>query len=63
MVLDINTERDYPKLWRKEYNKNIKQCLMDLEELKHEIDSNIVSFPFLPLPLPKQLSKRILFRG
>jgi threonyl-tRNA synthetase len=36
---------------------------MGLKELKREIDAGMTGFPFLPLPLPKLLSKRILFRG
>jgi threonyl-tRNA synthetase len=36
---------------------------MTLKEIKREIDAGNSGFPFLPLPLPKLLSKRILFRG
>ena len=36
---------------------------MGLEELKREIEAGLEGFPILPLPLPKLLSKRILFRG
>jgi hypothetical protein len=36
MVLDINTERRYPKSWRRDYNKNIVKALMDLEYLREE---------------------------
>ncbi len=43
--------------------RNGKQEEMGLKELKYEIDAGMSTFPFLPLPLPKLLSKRIIFRG
>lgn len=36
---------------------------MGLKDLKKEIDAGITGFPFLPLPIPKLVSKRITFRG
>jgi len=36
---------------------------MGLKELKREIDAGMTGFPFLPLPMDKLLSKRIVFRG
>jgi threonyl-tRNA synthetase len=36
---------------------------MGLKELKHEIDAGLSGYPFLALPLPQLLSKRIIFRG
>ena len=35
---------------------------MSIKDLKREIDSGLSGFPFLPLPLPRLISKRILFR-
>ena len=40
-----------------------KQEEMGLKELKREIDAGLTGYPFLPLPIPKMLSKRIGFRG
>ncbi|WP_455392533.1 threonine--tRNA ligase [[Eubacterium] cellulosolvens] len=36
---------------------------MGLKELKREIDAGLTGYPFFPLPIPKLLSKRIIFRG
>jgi threonyl-tRNA synthetase len=36
---------------------------LGLKDLKKEIDEGNAGFPFKPLPLPKLLSKRIMFRG
>jgi threonyl-tRNA synthetase len=40
-----------------------KQEEMGLKQLKREIDAGMAGFPFKPLPLPKLLSKRVMFRG
>ena len=54
-------ERESGKLPVRQRSGEIEE--MGLKELKREIDAGLTGFPFLPLPIPKLLSKRIQFRG
>jgi threonyl-tRNA synthetase len=54
-------ERESGKLPVRQRSGEIEE--MGLKELKREIDAGLTGYPFVPIPLPKLLSKRILFRG
>ena len=61
IVVFGDKERESGKLPVRKRSGSIEE--MSQKELKVEIETRLVEFPFLPLNLPKLLSKRIMFRG